>query len=105
MYSFTTRLFLVQTETRTVSSLAEISHDYDLVVNCTGLGSYHLEGCRDHTLVPIRGQLVMVRYSQLRHFLFDRSFGHIFPRKGALTLGGTFTEVWKLLCYGLMIGQ
>jgi D-amino-acid oxidase len=35
----------------------------DLVVNCTGLSSYKLGGVEDKTMVPIRGQIVVVRNS------------------------------------------
>ena len=33
----------------------------DLVVNCTGLSAYKLEGVMDSNMVPARGQIVLVR--------------------------------------------
>lgn len=33
----------------------------DLIVNCTGLGSYRLGGVEDKTVYPARGQIVLVR--------------------------------------------
>lgn len=33
----------------------------NIIVNCTGLGSARLGGVEDHTVYPIRGQIVVVR--------------------------------------------
>lgn len=41
-----------------VSNLSELENDYDVVFNCTGMGSKYL--CDDRHMVPIRGQLIKV---------------------------------------------
>lgn len=40
-----------------IYKLEELS-DYEIIVNCSGLGAKKL--CKDHKLVPIRGQVVKV---------------------------------------------
>lgn len=40
--------------------------DADVVVNCTGLGSYYLKDVQDHTMYPIRGQTVVVRAPHIK---------------------------------------
>lgn len=42
---------------QTVTSFEDVS-GYDIVVNCTGFGAKVL--CKDHDLVPIRGQVFKV---------------------------------------------
>lgn len=50
-----------------VKHVAEAAHAHhsgqraDLVVNCTGLSSRTLGGVKDTTLLPARGQIVVVR--------------------------------------------
>ncbi|KAJ8942006.1 hypothetical protein NQ314_010235 [Rhamnusium bicolor] len=39
-----------------IKSLSSVGLEYDVTVNCTGLGAKYL--CNDHKLVPIRGQVV-----------------------------------------------
>jgi len=39
-----------------VASLDSLSNDYDIVINCSGLGARDL--CRDFSVMPMRGQLV-----------------------------------------------
>jgi D-amino-acid oxidase len=41
-----------------VKSLDELTSDYDVVVNCSGLGSKEL--CDDETLIPVRGQVALL---------------------------------------------
>lgn len=44
-----------------IQQVIEEFKDVDIVVNCTGLGSYYLKDVQDHTMYPIRGQTVVVR--------------------------------------------
>jgi D-amino-acid oxidase len=37
-----------------------IGRTADVVVNCTGLGAASLEGVRDTSVVPVRGQTILV---------------------------------------------
>ena len=40
-----------------VGSLDSLSNDYDIVINCSGLGARDL--CRDFSVVPMRGQVML----------------------------------------------
>ena len=42
-----------------IQNLDELSHDYDIIINCTGLGARELVG--DLTVYPVRGQIVEVQ--------------------------------------------
>ncbi|XP_060066892.1 D-aspartate oxidase-like [Ylistrum balloti] len=54
---------------RHISSLDELSPYYDVLVNCTGLGSYQMLG--DHDLRPVRGQVFRVHAPWIKHFYVD----------------------------------
>lgn len=41
-----------------INNFSEVAKDYDIIVNCTGLGAKTL--CDDDNLVPIRGQVIKV---------------------------------------------
>lgn len=77
-------------EQRKIENLTELS-DYDIIINCAGLGCNKLLG--DQSVVPVRGQAVQVRVPWLRHFVVDyRSKDHltyILPRANDTLLGGT----------------
>lgn len=63
----------------------------EVVVNCTGLGSYRL--CRDEALVPIRGQLVHLKPQKVDYCITRGPY--MFPRSDVLLLGGTYEkDVW-----------
>lgn len=42
-----------------LDSLKELYDDYDLIVNCSGLGARTL--CQDRRMIPIRGQVAKVK--------------------------------------------
>ena len=77
---------VVQRELRSVAELAELNQP--VIVNCTGMGAATLFG--DTELVPIKGQLTILRpqpeidYVALPHGLY------MFPRRDGIVLGGTF---------------
>jgi D-amino-acid oxidase len=84
-------------ERRTLSSLNEV--DAQVVVNCAGLGARDLVG--DHTMQPIRGQVVRVRNPGLERFILDeddpKGVTYIIPRSEDCILGGTADEgEWDL---------
>ncbi|MFG0256728.1 MAG: FAD-dependent oxidoreductase [Phycisphaerales bacterium JB043] len=56
------------------------------IVNCAGMGARNL--FKDESLLPIRGQLVMLEPQDLPWLLSHR--GYIFPRSDAVVLGGTY---------------
>ena len=73
-----------------LNSLKEIDGEYDVIVNCTGLGSKELVG--DHGMYPVRGQVIVLKAPWVKH-----SFGvevaddvtYIYPREGEVLIGGT----------------
>ncbi|XP_014214020.1 D-amino-acid oxidase [Copidosoma floridanum] len=70
-----------------VKSLKELAKDYDLVINCTGLGSQSI--CQDRKLVPIKGQVIKVRAPWLKTFFYGEINTYIIPNgNGTATLGG-----------------
>ena len=78
-------------ERRRIDSLDEL-HSYDVVINCTGLGSRELVG--DTALQPARGEIVLVDAPWASHFAVnvrDDSDGiiYILPRADGVALGGS----------------
>ena len=79
------------TEQRKVNSLDELSSCYDLVINCTALGSATL--VNDKELYPIKGDVVLVEAPWIKQFLYlikKDTYTYIFPRNDDVVLGGTF---------------
>ncbi|KAL0491424.1 D-aspartate oxidase [Acrasis kona] len=87
-----------------VGSINEFNNNNcDVVVNCTGLGSFEL--FKDKDVIPVRGQLVRVQFNpkqsgfhQNNYFLRDKGehgSTYIYPKgEGIFTMGGTF-EIGK----------
>nr|CAD7454903.1 unnamed protein product [Timema tahoe] len=71
---------------RRINSFQELVGDFDIVVNCTGLGAKYL--CSDYKLVPIRGQVLKVRAPWLKTFLYADFDTYIVPGSLATTIGG-----------------
>jgi D-amino-acid oxidase len=75
----------------TVESLAAV--DAPVVVNCTGIGARALVG--DDSLVPIRGQVVVVENPGIEEFYIDHGapgdvdYVYAFPHGDVIVLGGT----------------
>ncbi|KAK3086836.1 hypothetical protein FSP39_024250 [Pinctada imbricata] len=65
-------------EQRKVSDLNEFVGTYDIVVNCTGLGSKDLIG--DNSVYPVRGQLVRVRAPWIKKFVYTDDDTYIYPK-------------------------
>lgn len=83
-------------EQRKISSLQELSHNCDLIVNCSGLGSMALVG--DAQMYPTRGQVLKVEAPWLQHFIRDGDGKtYIYPGVHSVTVGGTRQEGdWRL---------
>lgn len=83
-------------EQRRVTSLQELSDSFDLIVNCSGLGSKALMG--DENVCPVRGQVLKVEAPWLTHFIRDGDGKtYIYPGIHAVTVGGTRQEGdWRL---------
>ncbi|XP_069016696.1 D-aspartate oxidase [Embiotoca jacksoni] len=81
---------------RKVDSLQELSGSFDLIVNCSGLGSRTLVG--DTMVHPIRGQVLKVEAPWLQHFVRDGDgTTYIYPGIHSVTVGGTRQEGdWRL---------
>jgi D-amino-acid oxidase len=63
-------------------------------VNCTGLGARELD--HDATLLPVRGQVVVVEQIGLEEWVLDqtdpRRVTYVVPRNDTILLGGTAEE-------------
>lgn len=46
---------------KTVTKLQDLENNFDIVMNCTGLGAKYL--CSDNKMVPIRGQVIKVLWA------------------------------------------
>uniref|UniRef100_A0A3Q3K3I1 D-aspartate oxidase n=2 Tax=Monopterus albus TaxID=43700 RepID=A0A3Q3K3I1_MONAL len=81
---------------RKVNSLEELSSSYDIIVNCSGLGSKNLVG--DTQVYPVRGQVLKVEAPWLQHFIRDGDGkAYIYPGIHSVTVGGTRQEGdWRL---------
>ena len=81
-------------EQREIKSFDEFTKSPSIVINCTGLSSYHLAD--DKELYPVRGQVVKVKQPDVSISLI-RDFGahhpsYIIPRMHDIILGGTAQE-------------
>lgn len=82
-------------ERRRVASLDELS-GFDLIVNCSGLGSKTL--ANDAAVYPVRGQVLKVHAPWIKHFTRDGDGKtYIYPGIESATIGGTRQEHdWRL---------
>ena len=80
-------------EKRKVVNLTELS-GYDIIVTCVGLGAVSLLG--DTSLMPVRGQGVLVRAPWVKQFMINYTdidnIVYILPRSRDILLGGTAQE-------------
>eukprot|EP00057_Strongylocentrotus_purpuratus_P030425 XP_781644.3 PREDICTED: D-amino-acid oxidase isoform X2 [Strongylocentrotus purpuratus] len=79
---------------RMVDSFAELSGQYDVIVNCTGIGSRFL--ANDDSVEPVRGQVMKLSCKgkmSFSHVVTMESTGetlcHMFVRQDDVTVGGT----------------
>ena len=75
-----------------LESLQEIDGQYDIIVNCTGLGSREL--VNDNQMYPVRGQSIIVKAPWVKHgfgYIDTRNnvFTNIVPQTEEVRLGGT----------------
>ncbi|KAM3853189.1 D-aspartate oxidase isoform 1-T1 [Vipera latastei] len=76
-----------QVHARKIEDLWELYRDFDIVVNCSGLGSRKLTG--DLDIHPIRGQVLKVHAPWIKHFIRDGDgLTYIYPGIHNVTLGG-----------------
>ncbi len=69
--------------------------DAPVIINCTGLGTRALFG--DNELIPIKGQLVVLKpQADINYLMISNGF-YMFPRTDGVLLGGTFERnEWSL---------
>uniref|UniRef100_A0A8B9PP71 D-aspartate oxidase n=1 Tax=Apteryx owenii TaxID=8824 RepID=A0A8B9PP71_APTOW len=86
----------VQMYTRKVANLWELHSEYNIVVNCAGIGAHQLVG--DQKLFPVRGQVLKVHAPWVKNFIRDGDgLTYIYPGIHSVTLGGTREkESWSL---------
>lgn len=79
-----------------IANLWDLQNNYDIVVNCTGIGSRQLIG--DLKIYPVRGQVLKVHAPWLNHFIRDGDgLSYIYPGIHNVTLGGTREkDSWNL---------
>ncbi|ESO06832.1 hypothetical protein HELRODRAFT_185481 [Helobdella robusta] len=92
-------------------SLEELVNKYDVVANCTGLGSNELLG--NNEVKPIRGQVIRVKAPWIKHFLMVDGYSlYVIPCKETVIIGGTRQyndsdlnvrledreRIWKMAC-------
>ena len=84
---------LIVREFRTLDELLRLPER--VIMNCTGLGARALFG--DDALVPVKGQLVVLRPQQDIDYLLLAGNLYMFPRTDGILLGGTFVSGdWSL---------
>ncbi|MBC7722510.1 MAG: FAD-binding oxidoreductase, partial [Pedobacter sp.] len=76
---------------KNVTNLLDISHQFDAVVNCSGLGAKTL--CNDEQIFPVRGQVLLLEPGYPDSiFLDNQTPTYIVPRQDATIVGGTYEE-------------
>lgn len=77
--------------TKEVTDLQAISTEYDVVINCSGLGARTL--CNDEKIFPVRGQVLLLEPGFPDSiFLDNQTPTYIVPRQDATIVGGTYEE-------------
>lgn len=77
-------------EQKNINDFNQLS-SFDIVINCTGLGSRKL--CNDETIIPVRGQVGLIETKTDMPVYLDNEMPlYIVPRKDAMIIGGTYEE-------------
>ncbi|KAK7115477.1 D-aspartate oxidase-like [Littorina saxatilis] len=80
-------------EFRTVGKLDELAGAYDIVINCSALGSRQL--VQDHSMYAVKGQLVHVKAPWVKTFLYcddKKTPTYFIPHDDCIIVGGTREE-------------
>lgn len=74
-----------------IKNFDELTGDYDIVINCSALGSREL--CNDDRIIPVRGQVGLLSpKNNIPIYLDNEKPLYIVPRKDAIIVGGTYEE-------------
>ncbi|XP_077291492.1 D-amino acid oxidase 2 [Arctopsyche grandis] len=81
---------IVQREIKSIDNLSD--EDYDIIINCSGLGAKYI--VPDPKVIPVRGQVARVKAPWIYHVLLDESDdgNYIIPNTDTVVLGGTHQE-------------
>uniref|UniRef100_U5ESP7 Putative d-aspartate oxidase n=1 Tax=Corethrella appendiculata TaxID=1370023 RepID=U5ESP7_9DIPT len=71
---------------QTIQTLISLQNQYDVIVNCCGLGAKTL--CSDIKIVPIRGQVIKVYAPWIKTAFYGEFDTYIVPGYQTVTLGG-----------------
>lgn len=77
---------IIEKHLNSFSDLINDDKNYDIIINCSGLGSQKL--CSDKYLVPIRGQVIKVHAPWLKIGFYGDYDTYIIPGFEGVTLGG-----------------
>lgn len=73
-----------------IDSFDELNN-YDVIINCSALGSRKL--CNDDLMIPVRGQVGLLSPKEgLPIYLDNEKPLYVVPRKDAIIVGGTYEE-------------
>lgn len=75
---------------KTLENFDEALNEFDVVVNCSGLGAKEL--CNDDRVYPVRGQVVRVEANGFEKVVSDESAqnpAYVIPRFNDIVIGGT----------------
>ncbi|GMS84736.1 hypothetical protein PENTCL1PPCAC_6911 [Pristionchus entomophagus] len=72
-----------------VKNLNELAGEFDVIINCCGIGARELVG--DEEVSPIRGQIIRVRAPRVKHFFCDQDY-YCLLNSNCVILGGTHDE-------------
>lgn len=76
-----------KTRVEKIESLSQIVNQYDIYVNCLGLGAREL--FEDKEMFPVRGHLIRVQAPWVKNAYFADSSTYIYPGQDDVVLGGT----------------
>lgn len=76
---------------RDIKSLEELTKAFDIVINCSALGSRSL--CNDTAIISVRGQVgLLAPLDNMFIYLDNEKPLYVVPRKDAIIIGGTYEE-------------
>ena len=78
-------------EQKEINDLNEEAKNFDVLINCTGLGARVL--CNDENVYPVRGQVALIETDEHFNIYLDNERPlYIVPRRDAMIIGGTYEE-------------